>query len=278
MSLYLTLPSNSSAKYFPNNRASHYFTKLPQPIYLSGDWEVGLVEIQFTNTYSNVPDDQVYMDYTRSGPPKDVTRLIDTEVPSGGGVFTDCNKRIVLKGGFYESREVFITNLTKDIDHALGVLPNKKHRVSLSYNFATKKVTLSVWEDNAYVKLSQALQNILGFATNTFRGPSKATALETMDINQDFNSMFVYCDLVSPRPVGDVMVPLLRTLPIADHKRELTHAIFDRPHYIPLSRFQFEDVEMLITSDTGQELSFPHGHTIVTLHFRRARSEAFSFF
>ena len=98
-----------------------------------------------------------------------------------------------------------------------------------------------------------------------------------VDIHEDYKSMFIYCDLVTPRPVGDVMVPLLRTLPMVDQKREVIHAIFDRPHYIPLSRFQFDTVEILITSDLGQELSFPQGHTVVTLHFRRARSEAYVF-
>jgi hypothetical protein len=78
--------------------------------------------------------------------------------------------------------------------------------------------------------------------------------------------------------VGEVMVPLLRTLPIVNDKREVVHSIFDKPHYVPLSRFQFENVEILITSDTGLELSFPQGHTVVTLHFRRAKAEAFEFF
>lgn len=277
MSLYLTLPSNSSAKYFPDNRASHYFTKLPQPVYLSGEWEAGLAEIQFTNTYSNVPDDQVYLNYTRSGAPKDITKYIDLSKPSGSGVFEDVSKKVTLQGGFYEAAEVFVKALNKELDRVLGRLPRNKHRVNLLYNSANKKTTLRVFEDNAVVRLSKLLQIILGFEQSTFHGPEKITAPGITVINQEVKSMFVYCNLVSPRPVGDVMVPLLRTLPVADQARDLTHAVFNKPHYIPLSRFQFQDVEILITADTGQELSFPHGHTVVTLHFRRARSETFLF-
>ena len=47
---YLTLPSNSSMEYYPDNTTSHYFTKLPQDIHLTGDYEVGLSEILFSNT------------------------------------------------------------------------------------------------------------------------------------------------------------------------------------------------------------------------------------
>ena len=75
MSLYLTLPSNSSASYFDGNTPSHYFTKLPQPIQLSGEWEVGLVEIQFINTYSNVPDAQIWLTFERSGPTKKLGKV-----------------------------------------------------------------------------------------------------------------------------------------------------------------------------------------------------------
>ena len=42
---YMTLPSNSSMQYYPDNTAARYTTKLTSPIELEGDWEVGLVEI-----------------------------------------------------------------------------------------------------------------------------------------------------------------------------------------------------------------------------------------
>ena len=52
--IYLTLPSNNSMDYYPANNASHYYTKLPQTIDRSGDYEVGLSEIQFSNSCYNV--------------------------------------------------------------------------------------------------------------------------------------------------------------------------------------------------------------------------------
>lgn len=44
---YLTLLSNSSHKYFPNNSLANFQTKLPTKLFLSKDWVVGLAEISF---------------------------------------------------------------------------------------------------------------------------------------------------------------------------------------------------------------------------------------
>ena len=51
---YLTLPSNSSMNYFPENKVNNFTTKLPQNIELSGDWEVGLVSVQFPVNWTNL--------------------------------------------------------------------------------------------------------------------------------------------------------------------------------------------------------------------------------
>src|ERR1700729_1107028 len=68
MSFYVTLPSNASPKIFPDNKTGHFFVKLPQTIDVSSQYEVGLVEIQFPNTYCNVLEDEVWVHYF---PPKD---------------------------------------------------------------------------------------------------------------------------------------------------------------------------------------------------------------
>ena len=44
---YLTLPSNNSMGYYPENTLAQFTSRLPNVINLSGDWEVGLGEIQY---------------------------------------------------------------------------------------------------------------------------------------------------------------------------------------------------------------------------------------
>jgi len=50
----LVLPSNSSMRYFPNNKTSSFITELPQSLHLHGEWEVALSEIQFPNTFFHI--------------------------------------------------------------------------------------------------------------------------------------------------------------------------------------------------------------------------------
>jgi len=56
---YLTLPSNSSANYYPSNTVARYANKLPQVMELEGDWEVELAEISVPFPLRNVTRDIV---------------------------------------------------------------------------------------------------------------------------------------------------------------------------------------------------------------------------
>lgn len=56
MDFHHVLPSNTSPDYFPNNSASEYSTPLDNPHVLSGEWEVGLMNLTYptcVNTFNN---------------------------------------------------------------------------------------------------------------------------------------------------------------------------------------------------------------------------------
>ena len=57
MGFLITLPSNSSEKFYPDNTISNFNTYLPEEISLETDYEVALMEIQYTNTFYNVYGD-----------------------------------------------------------------------------------------------------------------------------------------------------------------------------------------------------------------------------
>ena len=54
MSFYLAVPSDSSQKFFPNNKISSYTTKLAKEIILYDEYEIGLSTIHFPLSYYNV--------------------------------------------------------------------------------------------------------------------------------------------------------------------------------------------------------------------------------
>jgi hypothetical protein len=62
---YLTLPSNASLDVFPDNKTTEYRVKLPQPIELDGNWEVGLYSISYPHTWYTLRDvaDDLYFYY-----------------------------------------------------------------------------------------------------------------------------------------------------------------------------------------------------------------------
>ncbi|KAJ8034802.1 hypothetical protein HOLleu_21801 [Holothuria leucospilota] len=53
---YVTLPSNSSFQYFPENTLASFKTQLAEPIVLNGSWEVSLCEIQYPFNWHNVTE------------------------------------------------------------------------------------------------------------------------------------------------------------------------------------------------------------------------------
>ena len=53
---YVTCPSNSSMQLYPNNTLSRFTVKLNKEMELSGQWEVGLCEIQYPTSWHNIRD------------------------------------------------------------------------------------------------------------------------------------------------------------------------------------------------------------------------------
>ena len=287
---YLTLPSNSSMQYYPQNSASHFYTRLPQDVELNNDYEVGLSEIQLSNTYFNVEDKDCYLSYlvpnlNETGQPATKEHTVTVKDNSLAVAYhrttTDSEykeptvKTVQIPGGLYDSNEFFIHQLNTLCKNELGAGDNGKVRVKFYYNRATKKVSMTLYEKSGVITFSSSLQRILGFSLHTFTGPGHFASEFIMDLNEDFKNVFVYSDLVSPRMVGDTMAPLLRIVPMSERKSQIVYRIYEKPHYVPLSRFQFNTTEILLTTDKGRPISFTSGSTVVTLHFRRRRPENF---
>lgn len=254
-SFYLTLPSNSSMKYFPNNTASHYFTKLPQTIDLSGEYEVGLSEVHISHEPYNILSSECKFAY------KEGKHAV---------------QRYRLPTAKYTQHVDVINNLTNAFYQLGRSHTDRQPRAVLNYDHKTQKVSLVMVKEGGELVLSRDLARVLGFKRQKFIGtkPRKTfRATRPMSLLPQHKSVYVYCDIVTPRPVGDYMVPLLRTLPTQKLEKKDVHIIYEKPHYIPISRPQFNNLEILITSDKGEELPFEDGHVVVTLHIRRRRPD-----
>lgn len=250
MSFYVTLPSNASENVYPDNHAGHFFVKLPQTFDLSQQYEVGLVEVQIPNTYFNVLEGEAWIQYL---PGKGKPPALWTVPP-----------------GLYASPDLVLNQLNNQV---LVMTKGGPVPVRFLWERAANKVSFNLNEEGCEVIISDMLTELLRLPS------SHASEVETsvvegepgVKMDSDLRNVFVYCDLVASRPVGDVMVPLLRAIPIMDRGSTSVFRVYDKAHYVPLSRFSFDTVEVLLTTDRGKTIPFKRGTSVLTLHFRTRR-------
>jgi hypothetical protein len=108
---YVTLPSDSSANYFPNNTVARFITQLPERIHLEGEYEMALAEIIYPHTWYNVDnqDEKYWL--------------------AAIGVGRDNILRVDLPSGYYADGSAVATVLNREFSRSA---PNVK--VEFTYN------------------------------------------------------------------------------------------------------------------------------------------------
>ena len=261
MSFYVTLPSDSSPDFFPENTVARFKTYLPEPLTLSGRWEVGLVEIVYPHSWENVTDNMYF-----------VSIKIDKKV------------------GTYEIPHGYYSKI-EDLIH---VLPHNflKGQARIYYKPEIRRTVVQILSDKVMVKFSPALSILLGFSPSTsplsmdsssvpFRESSEY--LPKISYMGDFaadvesvKTIFVYCDIIEAQYVGHVKVPLLRTVKTKAKPGETIEKTYENPHYLPVSKKEIRTIEVDLRTESGEPVPFQHGGSMVKLHFRPARSPFFT--
>ena len=244
--MLVTLPSNG--KQFPENTGSTYFVKLSRAIEMeSGDYEVGLVDICFPNSWGNV----------------DTGRITNTITDAQTGRSRDVVYQ--LRTGRYSS----YADLLKDVKRAISTLTSSED-VTVFFDTVRNKGFLRIRKDSMSIRLSADLADILGFETGTSYARGFHTSTRIPDMNRGFNTFYVYCSLAAPRFVGDVQASLLRTVPIGNHPPYTTVSKdFAHVQYTPTGHISTDLVEVNIRRDDGQPVAFGGGKVVLTVDFRR---------
>ncbi|GFX53828.1 uncharacterized protein F54H12.2 [Trichonephila clavipes] len=231
MSFYITLPSDCSMHFFPENKISHFKTQLPSPVCLNGEWEVGMSEIIYPHSWLNVNETNNYFLYK-----------------AGDGNISSTVKRTI-DVGCYETMS--------DIISAVQLaLPKNPNRFTIIYNKATKRVKI-----NAVQGSSLHLENLgelLGFKRNAIIiGNMKSEFVA--DAWSNFSVFYVYSDLISPQIVGDTQAPLLRIVRTKGKDGETISQYYDRPQYLPLVRHSFQTIQSELRLNSGNFVPFERG-------------------
>jgi hypothetical protein len=252
MSFFVTLPSNASAREFPSNIISDYTTKLANPIYLDGTWEVGLVEILYPNSILDDLSGEI-----------SIQTIINADKQT-----EKYSEPIIAKIGFKpgETLASLANNIARSF-HDKNVqirLEIKENRTKINFNRRT------IHE----IRLEPRLAAILGFSDHilpVLDMVSEIVSTSPPDVIE-IGELFVYTDIITHQFIGDTKAKVLRVVAVETAlKSSKKHfsKLYDTPHYVPLERNNIETIKINIRDKTGNTIRFANGAVIVKLHFRK---------
>ena len=236
---FITLPCNSSLKYFPDNGPAEFKTKLAQPINLRGHWEVALAELQYCSSWNNVLEDMEFY----------------------YGTENDRRKLTIHKGHYDDLKDVLEVIEGKIVHEMKGL-------ITFKYSHYMGKVLVNLAAGMQIWWLDMRLCRLLGMKSADMRDEGVHKGYSCVPYRIANPNMFVYTDVAVPVMVGDSHVPLLRIVsPSGQHGARLT-VTYDRMHYVPVRSVNFDTIEVNISDDSGNLIQFNFGKTVVKLHFR----------
>ena len=246
---YVTLPSNSSIEYYPDNTVACYTTKLVDKIELEGEWEVGLAEISIPTAVDNVVHGRCYYDIYLNN------RLA---------------RRITLPAGNHKHVHTLIQAMH---DEQRSQIPLQSDEVLfVEFCHGSSKISMNFMEEkdrHITVQFSADLALMLGLDEDVIYSDSTTTQPTSLDA-ANLHSVYVYCDILEHVAVGDTKAPLLRIVDKPDKSTGNVHKIMNPILYVPLQKKNFDTVEIRIMTDTGMPVPFRSGKAFVVLEFRRS--------
>ena len=199
MSFYITLPSNSSNLYFPNNTLNNFTTKLHSTLRLDGEYEVGLVEISYPQNWK----------YHRDG----------------SLLFKEKNRSEIFKVKF--SNYDKIENLLQSINDFCKF---KSPPIPSTWTYNKTNQTINVQLTNPLIiEFIDGLNEELGFKYNiisaSFTKDVHAKFIQSppfqsnpiSNIIRTITGLYVYCNIINYQFVGNTYAPLLRTITINEN-------------------------------------------------------------
>src|SRR5204863_8003100 len=185
---YLTLPSNSSMDYYPNNTVANYVTHLPSSIHLTGDgdeWEIALVEAHYPCSFLSVCNDaSIYVYYT---PKPDDEGGDDTLVGTRYGSVTSMAASKV-ECGNYKDIDELLSSINADVKMKL-------YGLEFEHDADTKKVELISMNENVIqIELSPTLALQMGYDIGDLDLKNHRKAKRPPNLLAGIPShMYVYC-------------------------------------------------------------------------------------
>lgn len=283
---YLTLLSNSSFNYFPENRTSNFKVHLTKEINLEGEWKVALSEISYPHTIYNVTDKN--------------NKVIVKRSYNGGELGTQTDNYIVsIPEGFYSNLEdvvkvinegffkLFKMNLFADkltpTNHCEVVVNREALEQclqSLLISEGHDESELVELNDFFDSELQITLENRLAIQLGFSPTDNLIDALISPQVaNINFGlpqEIFVYIDIIEPQIISDYCSQVIKIVKTFDQTTEfsdvVSREIFNR-NYMQLCKRRFQTLSIELRDSTGELIPFRFGTSIVTVHFKKEQQK-----
>ena len=146
--------------------------------------------------------------------------------------------------------------------------------VVVSYDDTSKHVTVRCVKGTV-LELRGDIPRMCGYLNNMAIRASdkKGFTLALLETGNQY--FYVYTDIIKSQYHGDVVVPVLRTVTVKVEHGSYVSKNFVRPHYVPQNKKVFDMISINIRDEVGDLVAFEHGKVIITLHFRRCKTQYF---
>ena len=169
-------------------------------------------------------------------------------------------------------------HLIDEIQYSLNLLLKERLKqgnaaINIAYGNNSKRVKIKI-SGGSDIKFlfPTALAETLGIDPNYFKNyivDNRARFRYSVDLNTHRNKLYIYSDVAYYTFIDDVNAPILRVVPFQRTKYYLHfHQEFVNLHCIPVAKSFIDQVNVSIKGDTGEDIQFVTGKTLVKLHFR----------
>ena len=176
-----------------------------------------------------------------------------------------------LPEGFYSDEYQLMDRCNGMIERNLkdaGTIVDTK----FTYDATSRKISVHVGADNV-VTLSSDLASIMGFHLGSWPLTKKECTWGKSLWTRTEDSI-VYTSIAMWLKQYQ-WAPLLRVVDAVGNFGDTIHRLYMTPQYVPVSKKEFNTVEIDIRDDTGRAVPFEFGKVITTLHFRRSWNKYF---
>ena len=308
--LNVELISNSSMDVYPQNVISEFTTKLAQPLELTGQWEVGLVNCHYHRNWLNLlPKDKANFAF-KIGTWRETGEVrwiaaVTTDVPSPGNY---ANVQSLIDAILNTTIKYHRKKDNKAFDFLV------KDFIDITFSNVTQKVTVSwkrhseIKNDLCMLKLSEKLIYFLGH--NVMERPAgiqkknpyivvgnvewvdpegesfwpllpwrKTRAISTYTCNDPANmvdvyNLFIYTDLVESTRLGDADASYLYMLPVQGTEGDYINFEPNEVSYKRVNKQSVSTIHIKVADILGKRVKFNHGsgEFTILLNFRKIAS------